>query len=71
MAQMFLEDGMFRVAMVMWDSWPRAAKELTLQAIDAVWGDQDDQASLLGDGQWATLMAKGRWRNISGTLEFP
>lgn len=59
-ARVFLEDGMFRVAMVMWDSRPRAAKELRLQAVDIVRGDQDDQASLLGDGQWATLMAKGR-----------
>lgn len=71
MARTLLEDGTFRVRAVTWDPGKKAAKELRLQGVEVVQGDQDDEASieLALTGAHATFIVTNYWENCSQEQE--
>lgn len=71
MARTLLEDGTFRVRAVTRDPEKKAAKELRLQGVEVVQGDQDDEASieLALTGAHATFIVTNYWENCSQEQE--
>lgn len=71
MARTLLEDGTFRVRAVTRDPGKKAAKELRLQGVEVVQGDQDDEANieLALTGAHATFIVTNYWENCSQEQE--
>ncbi|XP_011374770.1 nmrA-like family domain-containing protein 1 [Pteropus medius] len=70
-ARTLLEDGTFRVRAVTRDPGQKAARELRLQGVEVVQGDQDDEASieLALTGAHATFIVTNYWENCSQEQE--